>query len=81
MACINILLADDDQDDRILFQDALSEIQIPSSLSFATNGEELIKLLKKNASNLPDILFLDLNMPLKTGSECLTDIRNCELFK
>ncbi len=81
MTSINILLADDDQDDRLLFQDALSEIQIPSSLSCVTDGEKLIDLLEKNFSNLPDIVFLDLNMPLKTGAECLSDIRNCNYLK
>lgn len=81
MTSIKILLADDDQDDRLLFQDALSETQVPSSLNFATNGQELIDLLEKNTLNLPDILFLDLNMPLKNGAECLVDIRSCDYLK
>lgn len=74
MTCINILLVEDDQDDRILFQDALNELQVPSSLSFANNGKEAIEQLT-NQTNKPDILFLDLNMPLKSGKECLMDIR------
>ena len=36
------------------------------------NGEELMTYLIKHAKELPDVLFLDLNMPRKNGSECFT---------
>jgi len=69
----NILLADDDDDDRLLFGDVLREFSKDSNLTFAHNGEHLMTLLR--SEELPDVLFLDLNMPLKNGIECLEEIR------
>jgi CheY-like chemotaxis protein len=75
----NILLADDDDDDRLLFTDVLREYSKDSNLSFAHNGEVLMAMLRSDS--LPDVLFLDLNMPLKNGIECLEEIRNDEKLK
>lgn len=72
----NILIADDDDDDCILFQDALGELSIESGLTFVKNGNELLTSLENEALPLPDIIFLDLNMPLKNGVECLQEIKN-----
>jgi CheY-like chemotaxis protein len=72
---IRILLADDDKDDRFLFREALSELPIEAELSTVHDGEELMNYLAENTQNLPDILFLDLNMPRKNGFECLTEIK------
>ena len=74
-AVINILLADDDKDDRLFFENALKEITIPTQLKTVNDGEELMDYLGKNLEHLPDILFLDLSMPRKTGYECLTEIK------
>lgn len=73
---INILLADDDEDDRQIFKDAFEEIRIKTQVRFVNDGIELIKQLTQNGNQLPDILFLDLNMPGKNGIECLMDIRS-----
>src|SRR5688572_4208758 len=70
---LSLLLADDDDDDKLLFLDVLKELQIPVRLSVANNGEALMQTLEE--SPLPDLLFLDLNMPLKNGFECLQEIR------
>ena len=78
---LTILLADDDIDDRHLFAEALKEIPIATQLSTVTNGEELMNYLLKKPMNLPDILFLDLSMPRKTGFECLYEIKNDENLK
>lgn len=75
----NILLADDDDDDRLLFTDVLREYSKSSSVKFAYNGEHLMTMLRSEA--LPDVLFLDLNMPLKNGIECLEEIRGDEKLK
>lgn len=75
----NILLADDDDDDRLLFTDVLHEYANDSKLTFAHNGEHLMSLLR--SQELPDLLFLDLNMPLKNGFECLEEIRNDEKLR
>ncbi len=71
----NILLADDDTDDCFLFEKALKEIPIATHLTTVSNGEELMDYLLKNSLNLPEVLFLDLSMPRKTGYECLIEIK------
>jgi CheY-like chemotaxis protein len=71
----HILLADDDSDDCFFFQEALSKLKMPTQLTTFDNGERLMNYLCKNSEKLPDILFLDLNMPRKNGSECLKEIK------
>ena len=77
-----ILLADDDEDDRAFFEDALEELAILADLSTVNDGVQLMKILTywKNEM-LPDVLFLDLNMPLKSGFECLTEIKSMPSLK
>jgi len=76
-----LLLADDDSDDCLFFKEALEELDASALLATVNNGEELMKHLIETISNLPDILFLDLNMPLKSGSECLLEIKQHEVLK
>ncbi len=71
----NILLADDDVEDCQLFEQALKGIPIPNRLKIFSNGKELMNYLLKNSTDLPDVLFLDLSMPQKTGYECLIEIK------
>jgi CheY-like chemotaxis protein len=71
---IFVMLADDDIDDCHLFADALGDLKLPVRLDCAVNGVDLMKRLN-NQSKLPDLLFLDLNMPLKNGMECLEEIK------
>ncbi|MBK8496830.1 MAG: response regulator [Chitinophagaceae bacterium] len=78
---LKILLADDDMDDRIFFDKALQEIPVDTTLHTVNNGEELMKYLTVNEDRLPDVLFLDLSMPRKTGFECLVEIKENEKFK
>ena len=75
IAPLKILLAEDDRDDRELFEKALKEIPIATHLRTVSNGEELMDHLLKNLMDLPDVLFLDLSMPRKTGFECLIEIK------
>jgi CheY-like chemotaxis protein len=70
----NILLADDDEDDCLLFQDVLSDLPIKTNLTVAKNGQEVLQLLSASIEP-PDIIFLDMNMPLLNGVECLKEIR------
>jgi len=74
-----ILLADDDEDDCFLFQEALQEITLPTRLTTVRDGEQLMHALSK--SETPDVLFLDLNMPRKDGLQCLIEIRQQEKYK
>lgn len=78
---INILLADDDLDDRYFFEKALKEIPVTSQLITVNNGEQLMDYLIKNSGPLPDVIFLDLSMPRKTGFECLSEIKENEKLK
>jgi DNA-binding response OmpR family regulator len=68
----SIILAEDDPDDHDFFTEALNEISVSIKLVAVKNGEELMELLKHF---LPDIIFLDLDMPYKNGLECIAEIR------
>jgi CheY-like chemotaxis protein len=70
-----VLLADDDKDDCLFFKDALEELPLTTHLTIVHDGDQLMKLLMKKTSQLPHVLFLDLNMPRKNGFECLTEIK------
>ena len=69
----HIILAEDDIDDQNIFQIALQEVDPAIELAFASNGNQLLADLKKA---VPDLVFLDLDMPYKNGLECLVEIRN-----
>lgn len=72
---IHILLADDDQSDCLLFKDALKELPVSANLTIVHNGEQVIAELSKKGKKLPDVLFLDLNMPRKNGFAALGEIK------
>ncbi|MBC8769867.1 response regulator [Arenibacter sp. BSSL-BM3] len=71
-----ILLADDDPDDCMFFREALEALSFLTTNIIVYDGEELMQLLSKNTTKLPDVLFLDLNIPRKTGFQCLKEIKN-----
>lgn len=81
LTTLHILLADDDIDDRFFFDKALKEIPIANHLTTVNNGEQLMNYLIENSEHLPDVLFLDLSMPRKTGFECLSEIKENEKLK
>lgn len=72
---IKILLADDDGDDRYLFEMELKELPFNSELQTVEDGEKLMAYLVKKSNTMPDMLFLDHNMPRKKGLECLLEIK------
>lgn len=78
---IHILLADDDKDDVFFFKRALKEITIPYRFTYSEDGEKLMQYLNTTISDLPDVIFLDLNMPRKTGTACLEEIKSSEKLK
>lgn len=85
---INLLLADDDNDDCLLFQEALEELPLLTKLTTVHDGEQLLQLLTKivsgensNSIELPDALFLDLNMPRKNGFDALKEIKAHKILK
>ncbi|HLP21981.1 MAG TPA: response regulator [Chitinophagales bacterium] len=73
---MRVMLADDDAEDREIFLDVMQEVMPDAKVFTAENGEDLMSKLKDRSNNLPELIFLDLNMPLKNGHECLLEIRN-----
>lgn len=71
----NVFLADDDAEDCEIFAEALKEVNAEAKLTASKNGHELMTLLHMPPQPLPDIIFLDLNMPIKNGYQCLKEIR------
>ena len=79
---IVILLADDDEEDRMLAADAMRESRVANDLRFVEDGEELLDYLYKrgnyagpDAAPTPGLILLDLNMPRKDGREALREIK------
>ncbi|MGB3606261.1 MAG: response regulator [Psychroserpens sp.] len=70
----HIMLVDDDEDDRMIFRDILGELGTNVKFDTANNGETALRLLA-NFINLPDIIFIDINMPKIDGQECLIRMR------
>ncbi|WP_447635341.1 response regulator [Flavobacterium microcysteis] len=77
-----IALLDDDHEEHLLFKEVADDFsEIKSVLSFA-KGKEMLDYLGGNDKNVvPDILFLDLNMPILSGLDCLIEIRKKEEYK
>ncbi len=78
---IRLLLADDDPDDRFFFDKTLGLLPIPTHLTMVEDGQKLMHFFSKNSEQLPDALFLDLNMPRKNGPECLKEIKANDKLK
>lgn len=80
---LNVLLAEDDEDDRYFFDKALKELPISTHLTTGHDGEELMNYLYENSSRVTgtDVLFLDINMPRKNGIECLSEIKQNKKLK
>lgn len=79
---IVILLADDDEEDRMLAGNALEESRVVNDLRFVEDGEELLDYLyhrgrysEPGTSPTPGLILLDLNMPRKDGREALKEIK------
>ena len=78
---LNILLADDDIDDCNFFKEALEALPITTELKTVHDGDELLNYLAENTTQIPHVLFLDINMPRKNGFECLAEIKHNDKLK
>ncbi|MNF89379.1 Response regulator rcp1 [compost metagenome] len=78
---VKIILAEDDKDDQELFLEAVNATKIPSEVITVENGEELVNTLKDESEPKPDIIFIDINMPIKGGKEALEEIKSDQELK
>jgi CheY-like chemotaxis protein len=77
---LSLFLVDDDPDDTFLFGDVLRDVAPGIKLHTAGDGQEALDKLK-GGMPLPDLLFLDLNMPRMGGIECLAVMKRDEALK
>lgn len=81
---VMILIADDDEDDRLLTKQALEEAHLSNDVRFVEDGEQLMDYLRRRGAYAgqdgkaprPGLILLDLNMPKKDGRECLREIKS-----
>ncbi len=73
---VHFFLIDDDADDRLLFADALMEVSAGAALDYAANCQEALSKLGSGGAALPQVIFLDLNMPRIDGKECLKHLKS-----
>lgn len=80
---ITILMADDDDEDRTLTQEALQDSRLANEMRFVVDGEDLMDYLRHEGAYSnpedaprPGIILLDLNMPKKDGREALAEIKS-----
>ncbi|MGN6402284.1 MAG: response regulator [Flavisolibacter sp.] len=77
----NILIVDDDADDREIIKDAFTNASSVHDYTFLENGDKLLDYLEHNAGNgLPSLILMDLNMPGKDGRDILKEIKADQRF-
>lgn len=79
-APLNILLADDDAIDRELFIEGINHTGIKYAIKEVENGEQVFSYLY-SATETPDLIILDFNMPVKDGRITLKELKNLDQFK
>ena len=70
-----VLLIDDDEEDQEIFMDALKDIDPLLNCSVAGDGEEALALVSKATFVMPDIIFIDMNMPKLNGKQVLRELK------
>lgn len=75
------LVIDDDSDDRELFSEALASVDPVIVCDHATDGAEALKQLAAMEIAMPDIIFLDINMPGMNGWQFLTKLKSEDKYK
>lgn len=78
---LKIILVDDDEDDRLLFEDAIEELNMNTYLQSFCDGQEFMEYILLKDQEMPHLVFLDLNMPVKNGIQCLIEMRENNKLK
>ncbi|WP_299248401.1 response regulator [uncultured Cytophaga sp.] len=76
---IEFLLVDDDNDDSDLIVEALNEMDIPVNYTYAMEGADAVKMI--DGGYVPNIIFLDINMPGMDGWQCLKQFKSNQAVK
>jgi CheY-like chemotaxis protein len=77
---MNILLVEDDEDDKMLFRNAVQKISKDIKCEFSSNGRDALRYLNE-CVELPSVIFMDINMPMMNGLECLEEIKKDSRLK
>ncbi|MFK7810905.1 MAG: response regulator [Maribacter sp.] len=77
---MNILFIEDDNIETMKLQRTVSKLETKHNITEAKNGEEALNILKSDA-DLPDVIFLDLNMPKMSGIEFLTILKADDIMR
>ena len=72
----HLYIIDDDTEDQEIFIEAVKEVSESIECESSTSGEDALRHLEANAPQLPDLIFLDLNMPKLNGKQILKEIKN-----
>jgi CheY-like chemotaxis protein len=83
MASRNILLVDDDEDDKSIIQEAMDSLGASDVMWFADDGVHAMEMLDRNfnSSVIPSLIVLDLNMPKLNGTNTLKRLKDDKRFK
>jgi len=76
-----ILYVDDDKEDLDVFSEVVKQINPSYEVITVENGMDAIKILSQPITNRPDIIFLDINMPMMDGFETLVEIRKDKRYR
>ncbi|HEY0655381.1 MAG TPA: response regulator [Chryseosolibacter sp.] len=77
----HLFIIDDDIEDQEIFIEAVKEVSDEIHCSSSTSGEEALQHLEHESKKLPDLIFLDLNMPKLNGKQVLREIKNVPVLK
>ena len=69
------MIIDDDPDDRTFFQEAINNISPVIETHVCDSGIQALAMFQENKISAPDYIFLDFNMPLMNGRECLVELK------
>lgn len=78
---LHIIIAEDDIDDADVITETFTNNPSFSKVSLVANGEELLNYLKNTATENPDVILTDINMPIVDGIEALQEILNTTELK